>query len=318
MHILVTGSSGLLGARISEDLIRRGHVVRLATREPSSMAQSNQQLIKIDWKNDVTLLDACKNIDVVIHAAGMNAHDSFKDPCGALESNGLASAKLARSARLSDVKRLIYFSTAHVYSSNLVGTITEDCCPTNLHPYASSHLAGEYAMRQAGLDGGMQVLVLRLSNAFGAPINPNTNCWHLLINDLCRQYAQNKRMKLTSSGQQWRDFIPISNVCEAVSKLISSNFDFNSVGVLNLGGQSMPVIDMARLIRSRANELYGSLPVIDRSSTNTELISSAHLNYCSDQLANLIGDMKLNINYEIDSLLKFSIQHFKKSRSNIK
>ncbi len=40
-----------------------------------------------------------------------------------------------------------------------------------------------------GLLGG---IVLRLSNALGAPADPGVNAWTLIANDLCRQAAQQR------------------------------------------------------------------------------------------------------------------------------
>lgn len=310
MRILITGASGLVGSRLYADLAQRGHSVRLASRSREFVLNASQDVAHIDWEDESTLLAACRDVQFVIHAAGMNAFDCTVDPCGALAANGLASAKLASAARNAGVRRLIYFSTAHVYASPLTGNLSEDQCPANLHPYASSHLAGEFALRQAGQDGGMQVLVLRMSNAFGAPLNPKSNCWALLVNDLCRQYAQKGELQLASNGQQWRDFIPLTDVCDVVSRLIDSNCDFNSIGILNLGGRPLRVIEMAELVRGRGAALYGQLPVIERPSANDEKKDIPALNYRCDRLSRLIGPLKLDLVNEIDELLEFCMRHF--------
>lgn len=310
MRILITGASGLVGSRLYADLAQRGHSLRLTSRSPEFVLNASQDVAHIDWKNESTLSAACRDVQVVIHAAGMNAYDCTVDPCGALAANGLASAKLARAARSAGVRRLIYFSTAHVYASPLTGNLSEEQCPTNLHPYASSHLAGEFALRQAGQDGGMQVLVLRMSNAFGAPLNPKSNCWTLLVNDLCRKYAQKGELKLASNGQQWRDFIPLTDVCDVVARLLDSNCDFNSIGVLNLGGRPLRVMEMAELVRTRITALYGHLPAIDRPVTNHEKNDISTLNYRCDRLMSLIGPLRLDLDNEVDKLLTFCMRHF--------
>lgn len=310
MRILITGASGLVGSRLSADLAQRGHSLRLATRNPGLASQTSQDVVQIDWEDESTLSAACQDVQVVIHAAGMNVQDCTIDPCGALAANGLASAKLASAARRAGVGRLIYFSTAHVYASPLAGTITEEHCPANLHPYASSHLAGEFALRYAGQGGSMQVLVLRMSNAFGAPLNPQSNCWTLLVNDLCRQYAQKGRLQLASSGQQWRDFIPLADVCDVVARLVDGNCDFNSVGTFNLGGRPLQVIEMAELVRARVAALYGHSPAIDRPATVNLKNGMVYLNYRCDRLVSLIGPLKLDMAGEIDALLAFCMRHF--------
>ena len=79
----------------------------------------------------------------------MNSQDCANDPVAALEFNGVATTRLVSAALSSGVKKFIYLSTAHIYSSPLVGKISEETYPKNFHPYATSHLAGEMAVLKA-------------------------------------------------------------------------------------------------------------------------------------------------------------------------
>ena len=109
-----------------------------------------------------------------------------------MDFNGVATKRLVEAASRAGVKKFIYLSTAHVYASPLVGTITEQTLPNNSHPYASSHLAGESAVLNADERGVIQGVVMRLSNAYGAPMHKGVNCWMLVVNDLCRQAVQTR------------------------------------------------------------------------------------------------------------------------------
>jgi len=129
---------------------------------------------------------------VVILAAGMNAQDCLANPVAALDFNGVAIARFVGAAARAGVKRCIYLSAAHVYASPRVGNISEETCPKNLHPYATSHLSGEYAVLAANDRREMQGFVLRLSNAFGPPTSREVKCWSLVTNDLCRQAIEKK------------------------------------------------------------------------------------------------------------------------------
>ena len=55
-------------------------------------------------------------------------------------------------------------------------------------------------------------IILRLANGFGKPIDPNSNCWKLFINDVCKQAIINNKIKLNSRGNQTRNFINISEL----------------------------------------------------------------------------------------------------------
>ncbi len=305
MVILITGATGLIASRLAGYLHLKGFKLRLGSRSGSVPYElSNTEVVVTDWLDDKTLLSACNGVDVVIHAAGMNASDSAHNPLDAIIVNGVGTARLALAAVKSKVRKIIYLSTAHIYSDPLSGRISEECFANNIHPYASSHLAGEFAVRQVARNSEIQVLALRLSNAFGAPLSHHSNCWMLLVNDLCKQIAVTKKIKLNTAGMQWRDFIPISNLCNIFEKLIESKFDFNNFGVINVGGRAMQVIEMAELIQIRAEIYFKEKIIIERPEKiqNTQV---KKLDYCCDRLINLIGPLQLDFMGEIDTLLEF-------------
>jgi UDP-glucose 4-epimerase len=317
MRILITGARGLVGSRIAQHLVQRGHLLRLGSRRVLQSKLSDQiELVPTDWDDEKSLYAACLHMDAVIHAAGMNASEAIEDPVGAFTINCLGSARLANAARRAGVGRVLYFSSAHVYASPLTGKISEGDCPMNLHPYASSHLAGEFAMRQASQENDIQVLALRLSNAFGAPIEAQANCWRLLANDLCRQVAETGKMHLATSGQQWRDFIPLTAVCEVVARILESGKNLNAVGVLNLGGSALRVIEMAKLIQARAGALFGHMPTLERPST-TGANDYLPIDYRCDRLIRFIGAPVIDINSEIDGLLQYCCTHFGIQRAKL-
>jgi UDP-glucose 4-epimerase len=310
MRILVTGASGLIGSRVAQDLSNAGHTVRLGSRNSNLAVSRNQEFAPLDWNCQASLFEACRGMDAVVHAAGMNAKECTDNPLGALEFNGLGSARLAQAASRVGVSRLLYFSTAHVYANPLAGVFSEDDCPQNLHPYASSHLAGEYATRYAGQLSGMQVCVLRLSNAVGYPLNLNANCWGLLANDLCRQIIQHGSMQLATNGSQWRNFIPLTAVGSVVLQLLEKDVNLTAIGVLNLGGREMRVIEMANLIQRRAAALFGVPPPIVKPDRQSEL-NEAGLNYGIDRLVTLFPSLDFSFEAELDNLLLFCAAHFR-------
>jgi UDP-glucose 4-epimerase len=307
MRILITGGFGFVGGRIACHLHQAGHQIILGSSKARGLSNGLPQakLVQINWNDGCALEQICCGVDVVIQAAGMNAQDCAADPVAALELNGLATTRLLEAASRAGVKRFIYLSTAHVYASPLVGTITEDECPRNLHPYSTSHLAGENSVLGAARRGQIEGIVLRLSNAFGAPTDKDVNCWMLLVNDLCRQAAETGKMVLHSSGMQQRDFIAMAEVCRVVEHLSSCSYDVLSPGVFNVGsGVSQSVLEMAQLVQQRCKLVLGFEPIIQRPETNAEE-RHEKLEYRSDRLAKIGVNIGLEHNIEIDSLLAF-------------
>lgn len=309
MRVLITGGLGFVGGRIAAHLAQAGCSIVLGSRKaidpPAWLPQA--EVAQVHWEDETAIERSCKGVDMVIQAAGMNAQDCAADPVAALAFNGVATGRLVAAASRAGVQRFIYLSTAHVYASPLVGTITEETCPRNLHPYATSHLAGEHAVLAASNRGEIQSIVLRLSNAFGAPMHKYVNCWTLLVNDLCRQAVQTGKLVLHSSGQQQRDFIGMTEVCHVVEQLVIGNGDkFYQSGILNVGaGVSESLLGMTKMIQQRCVQVLGFEPDLQRQQDLKEE-SNVPLIYQSTRLEQLTMNFVYN-NYvdEIDKLLRY-------------
>jgi UDP-glucose 4-epimerase len=200
--ILITGSFGFLGGRLSQYLSDDYNVI-LGTRSnqdaPNWLPEA--KVFKIDWDSERSLNAACESVDIIIHASGLNAQECSDSPEKALLVNGVFTQNLVKAAINQSVKKIIYLSTAHVYSSSLIGVITEDTLTKNTHPYATSHLAGEGSVLTAVSQGNIKGSVVRISNAFGSPVSKSANCWMLLVNDLCKQAVVERSLTLYSNSE---------------------------------------------------------------------------------------------------------------------
>ena len=307
MRILLTGGFGFVGGRLAQHLQQRGHHVILGSRcvrSSPDWLQAGASVVVVDWGNLGSLRKICDGVDVVIQAAGMNAQACEAHPREALEVNGLNTARLLEAATSVGVGRFIYLSTAHVYASPLTGAISEGTCPRNLHPYATSHVAGENPVLRAGMEGLIQGVVVRLSNAFGAPVHKDINCWGLLVNDLCKQSVETGQIKLRSSEAQQRDFIAMTEVCQVIARLCSPDIRFPRSGVVNLGaGVSRSVLEMAQLVQQRCKQVLGFEPELGRPQDIGE--QQEKLYYGTDGLADMDIRVKADSHPEIDKLLVF-------------
>lgn len=308
MRILITGGFGYVGARLAVHLAKAGHKITLGTRQTISSPNwlSDSKVVELIWDDQLKLQENCKGIDIIIHAAGMNSKDCIADPVSALAFNGLATTRLVSAACIAKVKKFIYLSTAHVYSDPLMGVISEKNCPKNLHPYATSHLAGEYSILNAHFSKKIEGIVVRLSNSFGPPIHKDVDCWGLLINDLCRQALETRNMKLETSGLQKRDFIALSDVCKIIEYLANIQLEHNQPNIFNVGsGLSESVIEIAQLIQQQCFRVIGFRPELHLKKIELEE-QFTELHYKSDNLKSIGIDFKaIDKELEIYQLLKF-------------
>ncbi len=316
MNILITGGFGYLGGRLAQFLVSQtDYKVYLGSREqrecPAWLPRAN--IVQIVWSSQDGLTQICKDIDAVVHLAGMNSQDCAADPVAAIECNAVSTARLLQACIRQNVKRFVYISTAHVYSSSLIGNINEETCSVALHPYATSHRAGEDVVLAAHHRREIEGVVIRLSNAYGAPAHKDANCWMLLVNDLCKQAVISNRLVLESSGGQRRDFVSISDACLSIRHLLKLPVQSLGNGLFNVGGNWAPtILEMAEYIAELFYLETGKKPEITRNlACETERDNLIYLNYGMKKIIDTgfqLSD-KSNIDKEISGLIQFCLRY---------
>lgn len=305
-RILVTGGFGYVGGRVGQALAVQPNVeVMLGSRSPQQCPAWLPTAVPVltPWQDRAALAEACAGVDTVIHLAAMNEIEAAQDPVGALEMNGVATARLMEAAKAGRVGRFIYLSTAHVYGAPLTGRIDESICPRPVHPYATSHRAAEDVVLAAHATGVMAGIVVRLSNSFGAPAHPGVNRWTLLVNDLCRQAATTGKLVLKSSGLQRRDFVTLADVGRAIVHLERLSQAFLGNGIFNVGGTWAPsVMEMAELVAERCDAVLGFRPQIVRPEP-ADGETDQSLDYRIDKLAESGFRLENDHDAEIDATL---------------
>lgn len=310
--VLITGGFGLIGSRLALHLSELGYEVFITSRCNRNTSEVFKLCTRIlvNWDDANSLYNACRNMDIVVHAAGMNAGDCSKNPDSALEFNGVITGKLVGQARRAGVKKFIYLSTAHVYSNNLSGVINESSALQNIHPYATSKVAGERAVMENSEKSDMHGIIIRLSNAFGSPLHLNVNCWMLFVNDLCRQSVVSQKIVIRSPSNTVRNFITITDVCAGLEFIISRDFSTNLPKVYNMGDKSKTLIEMASIIQDTYSELKNfNIPI-------TELSEKAEVKQNLEYRSNLIESegwhATSNFSSEIRELIEFCEINFSK------
>lgn len=316
MKFLITGGFGYVGGRLARHLASSGHEIFIGSRtfksKPSWLAKGS--VIVMDWGDDRSLLNACENMDVIVHAAGMNAKECSENPELALQINGIATGSLVRAASKQAVSQFIYLSSAHVYSEDLSGVISEEQSLTNMHPYATSQVTGERAAINGHSNVAMQTVVVRLANAIGAPLNKDVNCWMLVVNDLCKQAALDRRLVIRGPSNGVRNFITMTDLCMGLEFLVSNRQDRLHSLICNLGDKTKTIGNIASAIKSIYLEEKGmDLEIIELSNDRSE---TRNLDFRSSVLADMGYQWSSNFRQELIELVNFCEFEFGERNEN--
>jgi UDP-glucose 4-epimerase len=239
-----------------ERLSARGHEVRALVRRPAPWLTVDQVAVDLA-SDDGRLAKALDGVTAVVHLAGANEVTAAAAPDRALTETVVAARHTAAAAIAAGVRRLVYLSTVHVYGAAITdgAVLTEDTVPEPRAGYAVARLASEHLSTAAMPD----TVVLRLTNSVGAPAHPGVARWTLVANDLCRQAVTTGEVRLRTHGMQWRDFVPMDDVLDAVT--LATDATGLPSGTYNLGaGASTTVRALAVLVQDVVAEATGRRP----------------------------------------------------------
>ena len=313
MNILITGGSGFLAGRLAYFLMgKKKYKITLSTRRENYQFFKNDKvrILKIDWDSDSSIDQMCKDIDIIFHLASPNAKECEKDPEKAFKVNVNNTNKLVRIASKNRIKRIIYFSTAHVYSSDLSGNILESSITTNLHPYAKTHLMAEKHILNFNKKKKQDGIIFRLSNSFGYPLNCDVDCWNLFVNNLCKSGIEKRQLVIKSSKNITRNFLPIDELCRISNYFIDLKISSFKNNIFNIGGEkSYTLLSLAEIIKKEFKKTLSFAPKIicERSFDSSNKIK---FNYSVDKLIRTGYVFESNNNLEIKKLIKFCNTNF--------
>ncbi len=97
MKIVLFGASGMVGSRVLQELLQRGHQVTAVVRNPEKVAASRAQVMKGDINDEASVAAAAKGADAAVSAYGA-PHDNPEMLVSATRSllAGLAAAGVKR------------------------------------------------------------------------------------------------------------------------------------------------------------------------------------------------------------------------------
>jgi UDP-glucose 4-epimerase len=262
--ILIIGGNGYLGKRIASFLNYKSYDLIIGSTQKNISDSDSYETLYCDVLDKNSLFECTKSVDAVINLSGLNSEDSKKFP-------DLAN----------NVKKIISFSTIHVYKKPLIGEFLENSSAMPSHPYGISNLKGEKSLIDALTNTDIDYTIFRLSNAVGRPLNVQNNCWRLLVNDICRSAVADQSITIKSNKNTLRDFISISDICNYLEFFINNEGDKN-FPIFNLcSGNSITIEDIAKkvvLAFSKCNINNIKLEFIDQNEEKLPLkISNSKL-----------------------------------------
>ena len=133
--------------------LREGYNVRAATRRPTSFPDSVEEVIVPDFRDIVDWKSILRDVEIVIHLAGLAHADANDVPFGVYDQiNWIVTAQLANAAKKARVKRFIYISSVRAQTgASAAQIVRERDKPIPTDHYGRSKLAAEWAIKSVHL-----------------------------------------------------------------------------------------------------------------------------------------------------------------------
>src|SRR5215470_5006368 len=218
---LITGGAGFIGSNLVDELLRRGHRVRvldnLSTGRLENLAAARERIdfFDMDICNLETIRPCFAGVDYVLHLAAMpSVPRSVADPLSANKVNIEGTLNVLLASRDAGVKRVVFAASSAAYGDNPNLPRVESHEPRPLSPYALTKLAGEYYCQIFARIYGLEAVALRYFNIFGPRQNPHSQ-YTGVLSKFITAYIKGTTPIIFGDGEQSRDFTYIDNVVDA-------------------------------------------------------------------------------------------------------
>ena len=272
MAILVSGGAGYIGSHTCVELIEAGYtpivIDNLSNSNPEGLRRVGEitgktvEFIEGDVR-DEALLDEIltkHEISCAIHFAGLKAvGESVAKPLAYYQNNLDATLTLCKVMAKHDVKRIVFSSSATVYSGDNEMPLRETSKTGNCtNPYGWTKYMGEQILRDiAKADPAWSVVNLRYFNPVGAhasgKIGEHPNGIPNNLMPYISQTAIGRRDHLNVFGNDYptpdgtgvRDYIHVVDLAKGHVAAIRYLMSHTGESVFNLGtGHGYSVLDM--------------------------------------------------------------------------
>jgi UDP-glucose 4-epimerase len=240
MTYLVTGGAGFIGSHIVEELLRRGHTVRvldnfstgkrrnldLAQREAVLSGSTTHRgggnvylgqlvLFEGDIRDTALARLAVRGVDFILHQAALpSVERSVLDPTTTNDVNVNGTLNLLVAARDAGVKRFVFASSSSVYGNTPKLPKEESMAVQPVSPYAVSKLAAERYCVAFHEVYGVPTVCIRYFNVFGPRQDP-TSQYSAVIPRFITAMLRGEAPVIYGDGLQSRDFTYVTNIVHA-------------------------------------------------------------------------------------------------------
>ena len=220
---LVTGGAGFIGSNIVDALLSAGARVRvldnLSTGDRRNLVgvtiSTLAELIVGSVSDATAVRHAVEGCSHVFHLAAMvGISQSVHEPAKHFNTNILGTEIVLRESAAAKVLSVVFTSSSAVYGLTPTIPSRESDPVIAASPYAAGKAQGEVLTETYARTNNTHAASLRLFNVFG-PRQSSSGAYAAAIAAFLRAAQLQEPASLFGTGEQTRDFVPVTNVVQA-------------------------------------------------------------------------------------------------------
>jgi dTDP-glucose 4,6-dehydratase len=253
MKVLVTGGAGFIGSNFARHLLgahAEDSVVVLDKLTYAGRVETIQDLIdggRLEFaQGDISDPDAVRGAlegcDAVVNfAAESHVDRSIEEPGHFIQTDVYGTYVLLEESRRAGIGRYLQVSTDEVYGSIDEGSFTEQSPLDPSSPYSASKSGGDLVVSAYHHTYGMDAVVCRASNNYGAYQYPEKLIPLCILNAL-----HGDPLPVYGDGMQVRNWLHVTDHARALDLVLREG---KAGEVYNIGGpDELPNLDVVRRI----------------------------------------------------------------------
>lgn len=256
MHVLITGGAGYVGSSLVPLLLRAGHHVTVVDRfyfgesalaVPLREHGNRLRLVRADVRR--VPASAFESIDALVDLAGISNDPACELDPGLTTSVNLDGAvRVARLARDGGASRIVFASSCSVYGQGVELSLGERAPLRPVSLYARCKAEAESRLLSFGKQSGISVTVLRFATIFG--VSPRMR-FDLAVNVMTKNAYVARRIVVDGGGRQWRPFVHVLDVAEAIARTLDAPIDLVGGETFNVGANenNVQILNLAYRVR---------------------------------------------------------------------
>lgn len=251
--VLVIGGAGYIGCSLVERLLMEGHRVRVLDNavygvEPiqNLLNHPNLDYVYGDCRNIQDVVKALHQVSSIVHLAAIVGDPACElDHRTTIEINYAATRMLIEVAKGSGVKRLLFASSCSVYGET-DELMDENSAVQPVSLYGETKVSSERALIESAT-ADFHPVIMRFATVFGLSNRPR---FDLVVNLLSAKAKQDGRITIFN-GQQWRPFIHVRDLADAIILLLNAPLGVVGREIFNVGDNRLnhTLTDVAEVIR---------------------------------------------------------------------